>query len=125
MHCSHGRTNQIRYWLSSPLVGGVQGMGRAAAPPSGGEIRQGPVLLLLMIRVEALLLGAERPGEVEQFPRGGTACDFHRLAGRAQALVERPDRGVVAGGAERRHVQRGPQSCVAVMADAGAAADAA
>jgi len=47
------------------------------------------MLLLFMIRVEALPLAAERPGLVEQLARGGAARDLQRLAGGAQPVVER------------------------------------
>src|SRR5215216_1607890 len=76
-------------------------------------------VVVFVVRVEAPLLGAERPGQVQQLPRGGTPGDLGRLPGRAQALMEGLDGRVVAGGAERRHVERGPQSAVAVMANPG------
>ena len=90
------------------LVGEVDGTCHAAAPPSGSEVGHGLVLLLLMLRVEALLLGAERPGLVQQLARGA-AGHLQRLARRPQALVERFDGRVVVGGAERGHVQRRAQ----------------
>src|SRR5215210_5362835 len=51
-----------------------------SSAPSGCEVGQGFVLLLLMLRVEALLLGAERPGLVQQLARGGAARHLERLA---------------------------------------------
>src|SRR3954451_11225210 len=92
---------------------------------SSRELGPGVVLLLFMIRVEALQLAAERPGLVEEFARGGAARDFLRFSCGAQALVEGPDGGVVAGGAERGHVQCRAQPAVAVVADGRSAADAA
>ena len=91
---------EIRYWLSSCLR-------------RGGLVGEGGVVVVVFGRVEALQLAAERPGLVEQLARGGAARDLLRLARRAQALVERLDRRVVARGAEGRHVQRGAQPRVA------------
>src|SRR4051812_34562148 len=53
------------------------------------------------------------------------ARDLLRLARRAQALIERLDGRVVAGGAEGRHVQGGAQPAVAVVADAWLTAETA
>ncbi len=52
-------------------------------PRSSGQFGQDLVLLLLMIRVEALECAAERPGLVQQLPGGGAAGDLLRLARRA------------------------------------------
>ncbi len=82
-------------------------------------------MLLFVVPVEALLLGAERPGEVEQLARGGAARHFHRRARRAQALVEGLDGRVVLRGAEGGHVQCGAETPVAIVPDARPAADAA
>src|SRR4051794_14021814 len=82
-------------------------------------------MLLLISWVEVSLLAAKRPGLVEQLARGGAARHLERLAGRAQVLVEGPDGGIVLGGAQGGHGQRGAQASVAVVADRGLATDAA
>src|SRR4051794_19154064 len=92
---------------------------------SSRQFGQGLVLLLLISRVEALLLAAERPGLVQQLPRGSAARHLLRLAGRAQPLVEGLDGRVEAGGAQGRHVQGGTQPGVPLVADLRPAADAA
>jgi len=53
------------------------------------------VLLLFMIRVEALEFTTERPGLVEQLPGRGAARHLLRFAGRAEPVVEGLDGGVV------------------------------
>ncbi len=131
-----GREGPGNRAAAAPAPPAVTASGTTPAPvPVGETDPDGPgrearalgqgFVLLLMIRVEALELGAERPGLMEQLARGGAAGDLQRLAGGAQPVVERLDRGVVPRGAERRHGQGGPQPGIAVVADAGPTADAA
>src|SRR5262245_5207319 len=84
-------------------------------PRSSGQRGQGLVLLLFLIQVEALEFAAERPGLVEQLPRGGAARHLLGLARVAQPLVAGLDRRGVARRAEGGHGERGAQPPVAVV----------
>jgi len=86
--------------------------------------RLGGDLLLLSRRIEALLLGDQRPGEVEQLAGGGAPGDLHRLPGGAQAIVKRLDGGIMACRAQGRHVQGSAEAGVAAVTDARPSADA-
>ena len=58
-----------------------QRLGRTPrAARSSGEVGHGIVVVVLVLRVEAVLLAAERPGLVQQLPGGGAARDLRRLA---------------------------------------------
>src|SRR3712207_1729310 len=92
---------------------------------SSSKLGQSFVLLLLVLRIEGFVLGADRPDEVEQLAGGGAARHFRRLAGVAQAPVEGLDRRVVLGRAEGRHVQGGAQPPIAAAPDRGSATEAA
>ena len=67
---------RMRFWIDFFHVGTFWSLRRVRLSRYGirlssSEPGHGPVLLLFMVRVEALALGSERPGQVQQLPRGG------------------------------------------------------
>jgi hypothetical protein len=100
-----GHRPEIRYCLSRGLIG-----------------EKGGVLLLLFGRVKGLLLGDERPGEMEQRAGGRAAGDDLQLARGHESVRERRDERVMLCSAAGGHGQRRAQARIAGLADAAPAA---